>query len=181
MITNIETIERVYRLLAKRYHPDNNGSGNTEKFEVHIDPSNYTTAVGYKVELVSADPEKRAAFDVKYEKERTRQFKVWTYLKHLTGAFREPRNIFFCIAQRALKAINEYGIQFFQYFMLKSDLKIRLNPELACGNWKNCLVGLKRFWSFILGISKKRVGLNSLIPEDTQSLLTEWMLSRKMN
>ena len=61
---DIETIERVYRLLAKRYHPDNNGSGNTEKFNI------ITTA--YR-EL--SDPEKRAAFDVKYEKERTRQFK----------------------------------------------------------------------------------------------------------
>ena len=59
-----ETIERVYRLLAKRYHPDNNGSGNAEKFNI------ITTA--YR-EL--SDPEKRAAFDVKYEKERTRQFK----------------------------------------------------------------------------------------------------------
>jgi curved DNA-binding protein CbpA len=56
---DIETIERVYRLLAKRYHPDNNGSGNTEKF------TRITEA--YKV---LTDPEKRAAFDVKYEKER---------------------------------------------------------------------------------------------------------------
>ena len=61
---DLETIERVYRLLAKRYHPDNNGSGNTEKFNI------ITTA--YR-EL--SDPEKRAAFDVQYEKERTRQFK----------------------------------------------------------------------------------------------------------
>ena len=61
---DIETIERVYRLLAKRYHPDNNGSGNTEKF------TRITEA--YKV---LTDPEKRAAFDVKYEKERNRQFK----------------------------------------------------------------------------------------------------------
>ena len=59
-----ETIERVYRLLAKRYHPDNNGSGNAEKF------TRITEA--YKV---LTDPEKRAAFDVKYEKVQTRQFK----------------------------------------------------------------------------------------------------------
>ena len=61
---DIETIERVYRLLAKRYHPDNNGTGHAEKFNI------ITTA--YR-EL--SDPEKRAAFDVRYEKERTRQFK----------------------------------------------------------------------------------------------------------
>jgi curved DNA-binding protein CbpA len=60
---DIETIERVYRLLAKRYHPDNNGTGNAEKFNI------ITTA--YR-EL--SDPVKRAAFDVKYEKERIHQF-----------------------------------------------------------------------------------------------------------
>ena len=62
---DFETIERVYRLLAKRYHPDNNGSGNAEKFTRITD--------AYKV---LTDPEKRAAFDIKYEKEQTRQFKV---------------------------------------------------------------------------------------------------------
>jgi hypothetical protein len=61
---DIETIERVYRLLAKRYHPDNNGTGNAEKFNI------ITTA--YR-EL--SDPVKRASFDVKYEKEQARRFK----------------------------------------------------------------------------------------------------------
>jgi hypothetical protein len=51
-----ETIERVYRLLAKRYHPDNRVTGNNEKFNI------ITTA--YKV---LSDPEGRAAFDVKDE------------------------------------------------------------------------------------------------------------------
>ncbi len=58
---DIETIERVYRLLAKRYHPDNNGTGNAEKFTRIKEAYN-----------VLSDPEKRASFDIKYEKERTR-------------------------------------------------------------------------------------------------------------
>ena len=29
---DLETIERVYRLLAKRYHPDNQATGSIEKF-----------------------------------------------------------------------------------------------------------------------------------------------------
>jgi curved DNA-binding protein CbpA len=62
---DVETIERVYRLLAKRYHPDNNGTGDAEKFNI--------ITAAYR-EL--SDPEKRAAFDVKYEKERTNQFKT---------------------------------------------------------------------------------------------------------
>jgi len=47
-----ETIERVHRLLAKRYHPDNRVTGDSEKFRI------ITSA--YKV---LSDAEKRAAFD----------------------------------------------------------------------------------------------------------------------
>jgi curved DNA-binding protein CbpA len=47
-----EAIERVYRLLAKRYHPDNNGSGSMEKFDI--------ITKAYKV---LSQPEKRAAYD----------------------------------------------------------------------------------------------------------------------
>ena len=71
---DIETIERVYRLLAKRYHPDNNGTGHAEKFNI------ITTA--YR-EL--SDPEKRAAFDVKYQKERTHQIKELSEASCLDG------------------------------------------------------------------------------------------------
>ncbi|MGD2150957.1 MAG: DnaJ domain-containing protein [Desulfobacterales bacterium] len=53
---DLETIERVYRLLAKRYHPDNSVTGNSERFRI------ITSA--YKV---LSDAEKRAAFDAKYE------------------------------------------------------------------------------------------------------------------
>ena len=71
---DIETIEHVYRLLAKRYHPDNNGTGHAEKFNI------ITTA--YR-EL--SDPEKRAAFDVKYQKERTHQIKELSEASCLDG------------------------------------------------------------------------------------------------
>jgi curved DNA-binding protein len=56
---DLETVERVYRLLAKRYHPDNADSGDAEKFrEVH---SAY--------EILS-DSERRAEFDRCYEANR---------------------------------------------------------------------------------------------------------------
>ena len=60
-----ETIERVYRLLAKRYHPDNSVTGNSEKFNI------ITSA--YKV---ISDPEKRAAFDAKYDNVRKQKSKT---------------------------------------------------------------------------------------------------------
>ncbi|MBW2639548.1 MAG: J domain-containing protein [Deltaproteobacteria bacterium] len=60
-----EMIERVFRILAKRYHPDNAETGNAEKFNVL-----------YKAYQVLSDPEKRAAFDAKYEQLRTERWKI---------------------------------------------------------------------------------------------------------
>jgi hypothetical protein len=47
-----ETISRVYRLLASRYHPDNHETGNSEKF--------IRLAEAYGI---LSDPEKRARYD----------------------------------------------------------------------------------------------------------------------
>jgi glycosyltransferase involved in cell wall biosynthesis len=52
-----ETIERVFRHLANRYHPDNRESGNAEKF------SELVTAHD-----VLSDAAKRASYDVSYER-----------------------------------------------------------------------------------------------------------------
>ena len=62
---DFETIERVYRLLAKRYHPDNGSTGSNEKFNI------ITTA--YKT---LTDVEKRAAFDTEYENMRNKRLKI---------------------------------------------------------------------------------------------------------
>ena len=47
-----QTIERVYKLLAKRYHPDNAETGDTDKFQLLIEAYH-----------VLSDPEKRAIYD----------------------------------------------------------------------------------------------------------------------
>jgi curved DNA-binding protein len=49
-----EIIERTYRFLAKRYHPDNAVSGNDEKFRI--------LSEAYRA---LSDPEKRAGYDAK--------------------------------------------------------------------------------------------------------------------
>lgn len=60
-----DTVERVYRLLAKRYHPDNQTTGDAQKFaEVH-------TAF-----QVLSDPQRRAAYDVIYTEMRSEQWKI---------------------------------------------------------------------------------------------------------
>lgn len=51
-----EMIERVFRLLAKRYHPDNKHTGDDAKFRI--------LAEAYRV---LSDPDKRAAYDVNYK------------------------------------------------------------------------------------------------------------------
>ena len=59
-----ETIERVYRLLAKKYHPDNPATGRVETFEIITDA--YRTL---------ADPQRRAAYDATYDEGKSRQWR----------------------------------------------------------------------------------------------------------
>lgn len=63
---NVETVERVYRLLAKRYHPDNQDTGDAEKF----------AAVQSAYEVLSS-PERRAQYDVTYDQHRSLQWKIF--------------------------------------------------------------------------------------------------------
>jgi curved DNA-binding protein CbpA len=60
-----ETIHRVYRLLAQRYHPDNQETGNESRFRALHDA--YT---------VLSDPEKRARYDVSYERARQERWRL---------------------------------------------------------------------------------------------------------
>jgi len=62
---DLEMIERVFRILAKRYHPDNAETGDAEKFNIL-----------HKAYKVLSDPEKRAAFDAKYEQLRSDRWKI---------------------------------------------------------------------------------------------------------
>jgi curved DNA-binding protein len=61
-----ETIERVFRILAKRYHPDNGETGANGKFLRLVE-----------AHRVLSDPEKRAAYDVQYDKARALKWKLF--------------------------------------------------------------------------------------------------------
>ena len=51
-----DTVQRVFRLLAQKYHPDNQDSGDADQFRrLH------------QAYLVLSDPEKRAQYDIGYE------------------------------------------------------------------------------------------------------------------
>jgi curved DNA-binding protein CbpA len=61
-----DTISRVYRILVKRYHPDNRDTGNERKFNDVVQ--------AYRV---LSDPEKRTSYDVKYDENRAAVLKIF--------------------------------------------------------------------------------------------------------
>jgi len=63
---NSETVERVYRLLAKRYHPDNQATGDADKF----------TEIREAYEVLT-NPDKRASYDLNYDDNRSRVWQIF--------------------------------------------------------------------------------------------------------
>jgi curved DNA-binding protein CbpA len=61
-----ETLERVFRHLANRYHPDNRDSGNSELFTELVN-----------AHQVLSDPVRRAAYDVSYERIRESRWRIF--------------------------------------------------------------------------------------------------------
>ena len=60
-----DTISRIYRLLAQRFHPDNQQTGNDARFrEIH---QAYT---------VLSDPEQRARYDIVHERQRQARWRL---------------------------------------------------------------------------------------------------------
>jgi len=79
---DLETIERVFRLLAKRYHPDNTESGDNPRFrEVHS-----------AFEVLS-DPQLRAEYDVQYDRNKSLQWHIFEQTSAIGGQ-EEDRRIF---------------------------------------------------------------------------------------
>lgn len=75
-----ETIQRVYRVLAQRYHPDSLHTGNTEMFRRLCD--------AYRV---LSDPGLRAQYDVRHSENRRLQWKIFDQAKTTLGPEGEQR------------------------------------------------------------------------------------------
>ena len=75
-----ETIEKVFRHLAKRFHPDNEQTGDFEKFNALTE--------SYQV---LSDPVKRAAYDARYESIRSLKQKLTIQSSRLGGAEGDSR------------------------------------------------------------------------------------------
>ena len=60
-----ETISRVFRMLAQRYHPDNQQTGNEERFRTILE-----------AHTILSDPEKRARYDVAHQQQRKDRWRL---------------------------------------------------------------------------------------------------------
>ena len=77
-----ETIHRVYRLLAQRWHPDNRDTGDVARFRaVHA------------AYAVLSDPERRAQFDVLCEAQRQTRWRIAAAAPRSTDNFEMERII----------------------------------------------------------------------------------------
>jgi curved DNA-binding protein CbpA len=75
-----DTIGRVYRVLATRYHPDNAETGNTEMFVRLCD--------AYQI---LSDPEKRARYDVQHRDTQRLRWKIFDQASASAGTEGEKR------------------------------------------------------------------------------------------
>jgi curved DNA-binding protein CbpA len=62
-----ETIDRVFRHLAKRYHPDHSASGDPDRFAEVVDAFR-----------ILSDPEERADYDARYDAIRREQWEIFS-------------------------------------------------------------------------------------------------------
>jgi len=77
---DVDTIRRIFHLLAQRYHPDNNETGNQDKFRQVVD-----------AHTVLSDPAKRAAHDIFLAGEDKIRHKIFDSLQSTEGVEAESR------------------------------------------------------------------------------------------
>lgn len=75
-----DTIQRVFRMLAQRYHPDNRESGNEEVFKTILE--------AYEV---LGNPERRAAYDVRHLASKRQRWRIFDQPKAAVGVEAEKR------------------------------------------------------------------------------------------
>ncbi len=75
-------IERIFRILARRYHPDNTETGNADRFRMLRE--------AYQV---LSDPDHRAAYDVRYQQCRERQLKIYEEASSASGSVDEDNRM----------------------------------------------------------------------------------------
>jgi hypothetical protein len=91
-----DTISRVYRMLALRYHPDNTETGNSEMF--------VRLSEAYQI---LSDPEKRASYDVRHRDATRLRWKIFDRASASTGSEGEKRKRQGILALLYAKMLND--------------------------------------------------------------------------
>jgi curved DNA-binding protein CbpA len=91
-----ETIQRVYRLLAQHYHPDNKETGNVEQFNLVLE--------AYRV---LNDPERRASYDVEHKTVKGLKWKIFDQSSSVQGVDAERRKRLGILSLLCTKRIND--------------------------------------------------------------------------
>lgn len=92
----LETIQRIYRLLALHYHPDNKETGDVEMFNQVLE--------AYKV---LSDPERRAAYDIEHRTSTGARWKIFDQTSAVQGIEGERRKRVAILSLLCTKRINE--------------------------------------------------------------------------
>lgn len=77
---DVDTIHRVFHLLAQRYHPDNRDTGSEDKFRLLVE-----------AHTVLSDPERRAAHDVNLSEQDRGRLRIFESLESSEGVQAEAR------------------------------------------------------------------------------------------
>lgn len=91
-----ETIQRVFRMLAQRYHPDNSETGDEKVFQRVLH--------AYRV---LNDPEKRISYDVQHQASRALRWKIFDQSKSSQGVEGEKRKRWGVLSLLYTKMIEE--------------------------------------------------------------------------
>jgi hypothetical protein len=91
-----ETIQRVFRMLAQRYHPDNSDTGDGKVFQRVLH--------AYRV---LSDPEQRVSYDVRHQASRALRWKIFDQSKSAQGVEGEKRKRWGLLSLLYTKMIEE--------------------------------------------------------------------------
>lgn len=93
-----ETIQRVYKLLAQHYHPDNKDSGNVEMFNLVLE--------AYRV---LSDPVRRAGYDADHRTFSHMKWKIFETASNMSGIDGERRKRIGILSLLCAKRIENYN------------------------------------------------------------------------
>jgi curved DNA-binding protein len=91
-----DTVHRVYRLMAQRFHPDHKDTGNAEMFRLISEAYH-----------ILSDPERRAAYDVQHREARRLTWRIFDQTNSAQGVASERRKREGVLSLLYRKRVNE--------------------------------------------------------------------------